>query len=198
MTTPDEPGGTSEPTPPQPADPYGQPPAQPYAQPYGQPPAAQPGYGQPPAAPYGAPPVGYGYGAPAGNYGNWLQRVGAYIVDLLVVLPGYIVAAIGGAIGGGFGAFLIIVGYLIAIGLLIWNRYVRMGSTGQSIGKQVLNLKLIREADGQPMGGGMAFVRDLAHILDSLACYIGWLWPLWDNKRQTFADKVCSSVVVQV
>jgi hypothetical protein len=41
----------------------------------------------------------------------------------------------------------------------------------------------------------MAFVRDLAHIVDSLACYLGWLWPLWDAKRQTFADKLVKTVV---
>jgi len=47
---------------------------------------------------------------------------------------------------------------------------------------------------GRPIGG-MAFVRDLTHILDSLACYLGWLWPLWDAKRQTFADKLIKTVV---
>ncbi len=42
----------------------------------------------------------------------------------------------------------------------------------------------------------MAFGRDICHILDSLACYIGWLFPLWDAKRQTFADKIISTVVI--
>jgi hypothetical protein len=51
-------------------------------------------------------------------------------------------------------------------------------------------------ADGQPMGGGMAFVRDLAHIIDALPCYIGYLFPLWDARRQTFADKIMSTVVL--
>ena len=49
---------------------------------------------------------------------------------------------------------------------------------------------------GEPIGGGMAFARDICHILDSLACYIGWLFPLWDARRQTFADKIISTVVV--
>jgi hypothetical protein len=26
--------------------------------------------------------------------------------------------------------------------------------------------------------------------------YLGYLWPLWDAKRQTFADKICSTVVL--
>lgn len=60
-----------------------------------------------------------------------------------------------------------------------------------------MGIRLLREADGRPLGFGMAFVRRLAHFLDSIACYIGWLWPLWDAKKQTFADKVCSSVVVK-
>ena len=40
------------------------------------------------------------------------------------------------------------------------------------------------------------FVRQLAHIVDSLVCYLGWLWPLWDSKNQTFADKIMSTVVI--
>ena len=42
----------------------------------------------------------------------------------------------------------------------------------------------------------MAFVRQLAHILDGIPCYIGYLWPLWDAKRQTFADKVIGTYVI--
>jgi hypothetical protein len=45
---------------------------------------------------------------------------------------------------------------------------------------------------------GMAFVRDLCHIVDSLICYIGYLFPLWDAQRQTLADKIMSTVVIPV
>ncbi len=47
------------------------------------------------------------------------------------------------------------------------------------------------------MAAETAFVRDLAHVLDSVACHLGWLWPLWDQKRQTFADKIVGTVVVR-
>ena len=36
----------------------------------------------------------------------------------------------------------------------------------------------------------------MSRILDSLACYIDWLFPIWDAKRQTFADKIISTVVI--
>jgi len=42
----------------------------------------------------------------------------------------------------------------------------------------------------------MAFVRDICHVLDTLACFIGWLFPLWDARRQTLADKIMHTVVV--
>ena len=51
-------------------------------------------------------------------------------------------------------------------------------------------------ADGQPIGGGMAFVRDLAHTVDGLICYVGYLMPLWDARRQTVADKMLNTVVL--
>ena len=42
----------------------------------------------------------------------------------------------------------------------------------------------------------MSFVRQIAHIVDSIPCDIGYLWPLWDGKRQTFADKLLKPIVV--
>ncbi|MFI8434996.1 RDD family protein [Streptomyces sp. NPDC079020] len=191
-----------------PNNPYGQQPGQP---PQGQ----QPGYGYPQQAPQGVPPQGYGYpqqqpGQPYGGgypqqagYGggmpelaHWGLRLGGLIIDGLILAIPYAVVAAGGAMGDGAGGFLAIIGFLGLIGVAIWLLYLE-GSTGQTIGKKAVGIRLLREADGRPLGFGMAFVRRLAHFLDSAACYIGWLWPLWDSKKQTFADKVCSSVVVK-
>jgi uncharacterized RDD family membrane protein YckC len=205
----------------QPTQPVWQPPAgdegaapDPGQQPgYGQ---QQPGYGQQPPA-YGQPP-GYGqqpeygqqpvYGAPQygmaqqqyGQLGNWGQRVVAYLIDS--VIPGvaaFVVVIIGAGVANSseaLGGILIVLGYVGALGFTIWNSFIRQGRTGQSIGKSVMNLYLVRESDGQFIGAGMAFLRQLAHIIDAIPCYIGFLWPLWDQKRQTFADKICSTLVI--
>ena len=29
-----------------------------------------------------------------------------------------------------------------------------------------------------------------------MVCYLGWLWPLWDRRNQTFADKIMNTVVI--
>ena len=86
---------------------------------------------------------------------------------------------------------------LAALGWQIYNRWIVAGRTGQSLGKRVLKIKLVAEATGQPIGALNAFLRDLLHILDGIA-YIGYLWPLWDEKRQTFADKLMKTVVPDV
>jgi uncharacterized RDD family membrane protein YckC len=124
-------------------------------------------------------------------------RVAASILDFVIIgVPAVIIIVIGLSIGHGIGQLLAVLAYIAAAVAGIWNIVFRQGNTGQTIGKQIVSIKLIRELDGQPVGPGMSFVRQLAHFLDSLACYVGWLWPLWDAKNQTFADKLCGTVVV--
>ena len=183
---------------------YGQqPPQYPYGgqpPPYGTP--AQPGYGPPaPAAGgYVADPPGYYMGR---VLANWPQRVGAYLIDDLIAgIPAFLALILfsGSTPDETASAGAVLVSsllYLLSLGIWIYNRAILQGRTGQSWGKQVLKLRLVRMADGQPVGGLMAFVRDLLHILDALVCYLGFLWPIWDARRQClFSDKILNSVVL--
>ena len=79
--------------------------------------------------------------------------------------------------------------YLGALGWTIYNRWIRAGRTGQSWGKRLTKITLVNESTSQPIGAFNAFLRDLVHILDGFA-YVGYLWLLWDEKKQTFADKL--------
>ncbi|GAA1396510.1 RDD family protein [Luteococcus peritonei] len=185
-----DPYGTSVPQ----SDPYGTAPADPYGQ--------QAGYVAPGAG-YGQPAYGYQPGAATPQLSSWFKRVAANIIDSI---PG----AILGGIASNFmpdydqntGAQLTdgnwpvaMVFLALAFGWTLWNRWLRAGRTGQSVGKSVLGIKLLDEMTGQPIGAGKAFLRDICHVLDNI-CYIGYLWPLWDAKRQTFADKIMKTVVV--
>ncbi|WP_405084662.1 RDD family protein [Microbispora sp. NBC_01389] len=196
-------------------DPYNQggyPPQQPPQQPGG-----QGGYPPPQGGQYG--PGQYG-GQPSGGYGgpelaHWGLRVGAYLIDALVIgIPSGILYTIGGSMtasslevdpdtgqltstgGSGIGVVIYFLGLVVALGLTLWLKY-REGTTGQTVGKKVLGIKTVKEETGEYIGFGMAFVRYLCHIIDGLPCYIGFLWPLWDAKRQTFADKIVGTVVVR-
>ncbi|MFT4083779.1 MAG: RDD family protein [Nocardioides sp.] len=212
--SPHDPSGQSGQNPP----PYGQP----YGQPqYGQSPYGQPQYGQPQYAqqPYGQQPYGQpGWGTPA--YSSWGRRVGAFLLDYLVSLIFLIPIVVGMVImfagmetrtdaTGSVTEASVSNGAVFAVGLIvmiaagigsvvfqIWNYCVRQGRTGYTLGKGWVGIKLVREATLQPVGGWLAFGRQILHVVDGAVFYIGYLWPLWDAKRQTFADKIVSTVVI--
>ena len=170
------PPGAMPPPPPPPPPPSG----------YGQ----APGYGQPAA--YGAPTPGWG-GPPLAE---WPKRAGAFLIDWIgPFIAVVIVGTILGAISDVLGTLVFIFGYLAALAWAFYNAYLA-GQTGQSYGMQQFKIRLLREQDGQPVGGGMGIARAFVHIIDGIPCYIGWLWPLWDQKKQTFTDKVLTHVVI--
>lgn len=159
-----------------------------------------PGYGAPPP-PYdpnaGYPPAAPGYGgggmspAPGGQWAgpplaSWGQRFVAILID-------GIIAGVAGSIVGLVNKPL---GYLVQIAVLGYLLYIQ-GTTGQSVGKKVMNIKLLREADGQVVGPGLSIGRYFVHWLDAIPCLLGFLWPLWDPKKQTWADKILHTVVVK-
>jgi uncharacterized RDD family membrane protein YckC len=179
---------------------YGNPPADPYGQP-GQP--AQDPYAQQ-QNPYGGEPYGQAPGVPQGvTFAHWGKRVGATLIDALILLAAYIPAIIGAALAqdpgtAGVASILTVIGLGLYVAVFVWNVCLKQGQTGYSIGKGVMGIKLVKAETGQPIGAGMSFVRQLAHILDGLPCYLGFLWPLWDAKRQTFADKIIGTYVIDM
>lgn len=128
------------------------------------------------------------------HYAKWFIRVVGNIIDTLIPVPFFILAELWvGSPGRGTLYFL-----LIAAGFALsaYNRWYRGGVTGQSWGRRVVGVRLVGEQTGRPVGTIKAAVRDIAHLLDSLPLYLGYLFPLWSAKRQTIADKVVRTVVV--
>jgi uncharacterized RDD family membrane protein YckC len=185
---PDQPYGQQPQREPAPEDPYRQ-------QPYGQPPSGQqpeypPPAGYAPAAPaYGSVPPG---GPAPPPLADWGTRVVGGFIDYF--LPSIVVSLF---IWRDTPAVIRTVLWLAALAYTAYSKYLE-GTTGQGFGKRVAGSRLIQEADGQLVGPGLAIGRWLLHILDALPCYLGFLWPIWDQKRQTFADKIVSTVVIKV
>ena len=170
---------------------------------YGTPPPPPP----PPPPPAGGPQQpGYGPAPSGTQLATWLQRVFAYLIDyslvilfvigVTVFMPKTVTTNVNGVISvsqssGNLGLVFLL--DLIILAIWGYNRWY-LGGKGQSLGKKTLNLVLVAEATGQPIGTAKAFLRDVAHILDGI-CMIGYLFPLWDAKRQTFADKIMTTLV---
>lgn len=194
---------------PAPAAPFGYPAAPP------PPPGGDyPAYGQPPTAPY--PSYQPYASAPRPDLASWGERVVAHLLDQLLMLPGWILYAVGfvviiassgtknsrgvtvGANEGGIavGLLMLALSGLVFLGVGIWNTIIRQGRTGQSWGKSKRGLYVVGQETGALIGMGNNFLRQLAHVVDG-AIYIGYLWPLWDPHKQTLADKIVKTVVIK-
>jgi uncharacterized RDD family membrane protein YckC len=159
----------------------------------GMPPPMAPPPGMPP------PPPGMATAAPGahvsqfGPLANWGPRALGFLIDLVIIIAADLVFIILAAIVHPLVFLLWIVGLLGWL-FMAWQ----VGETGQSPGMRVIGLKCVQNQTGQVLGFGMGVVRGLANIINSIICYIGWLFPLWDSQRQTVADKIMSTYVVTV
>jgi uncharacterized RDD family membrane protein YckC len=153
------------------------------------------------------------------GYASWIARVGAYFIDALcgavAALPLYVgyfmlvsqltttTNAEGQAevhVNGSVAVpvTFMFIGFLTGLAFFIWNVCLRQGRTGATVGKSVLAIRTVSMSEGRPIGALMAFVRYLCRFFDGLLCGLGYLWPLWDSKNQTFADKIVRTVVINV
>lgn len=81
----------------------------------------------------------------------------------------------------------------LAVLLGLNNRSLLHAITGWSLGRGLFGITVVRR-DGADAGPWLLLLRDLAHLLDT-ASVVGWLWPLWDSRRRTFADVLLGTEV---
>ncbi len=96
----------------------------------------------------------------------------------------------GGPLAIGIG--LCVIGWILGIAMI-----VRWQGKGASPGMRATGNRLVDARTLQPIGAGRATGRYFASIISSLFCSLGFLWMLWDGKRQTWHDKMTNSVVIK-
>jgi uncharacterized RDD family membrane protein YckC len=136
--------------------------------------------------------------APKPQYAGWFRRATGFLIDCLTVVAIITVGAwLATAIGPkSTGANLVSIAFaVLALGFHLYNRWW-LGGRGQTIGRMAVRIWLVGDQSGEPIGFWRAVLRDLAHALDSLTCYLGWLNPLWNPRKQTLADILASTLVV--
>ena len=208
--SPQQPPPPAAPPPPPPA---WQPPApvQPPAEPstlYGGPPP-------PPPPPY---PAGYSYGygpppnpdgpAPGLRYAGFGVRTVAYIIDVVLIFV--VVLILSPALGGltqqstvvlgntvqqvttlnsSVELFQVLLGAIYFVGL--WT------FAGRTLGMMATHLRVLRAADGRPLGLGQAVIRYIGLLISFAVILLGVIWVAIDPRRQGWHDKMASSFVVQ-
>ncbi len=90
---------------------------------------------------------------------------------------------------------------LVGLAAIIWlyvYYFRREGHTGQTWGRKAASIRLVDATTGGPIGPGRSFGRYLfASFISGNVCLLGYLWALWDPRKQTWHDKVVTSVVVK-
>lgn len=82
----------------------------------------------------------------------------------------------------------------VVVLLVMWGNRVAQPFNGRTLGRALLGIAVIRP-DGARIEPWRLLVRDFAHLLDTLSVGVGWLWPLWDSRRRTFADVLLNTEV---
>lgn len=120
---------------------------------------------------------------------GWWARAGAFGIDVLLGL---------GAVFS-----LLLVGWSVPRGSWLWwlclvpaaavvvamavNRLVLPALTGRSLGRAIMGIALVTSDNRRPDPWRL-LLRELAHLLDTIPLFLGWLWPLIDDRGRTFAD----------
>ena len=143
------------------------------------------------------------------EYGGFWIRVGAKIIDTIVVLiPTYAVdfalaLAMFGTITpqptpGDMGMFWFYqaVAFVLNISIAFVFTGFFLSKYGATPGKMACRLKVVR-----PDGSGLSFwhggVRYLGEFLSSMICLIGYLIMISDEEKRTLHDRICGTRVVK-
>ena len=137
------------------------------------------------------------------DYANVLTRFGAIVIDGLLSFLFYLPILISIRLfknSGDLSTFVVI-SVISLLGMMmfgIWNSIVRMGKTGQSLGRKFLNIAVLN-AEGLPIGVGRAALREIiGRMISGMFCYIGYLNAFWDKKKQMWHDKMANCYVYYV
>ena len=119
---------------------------------------------------------------------SWHIRACAFAVDVLPAIAVATTMALVSFTVPARGAWwwLCVSVFGLAILLMLVNRLLLPTILGWSLGRALCGIAVLRR-DGEAIGAWGLLLRDLAHLLDTVSV-VGWLWPLWDSRRRTFAD----------
>ena len=128
------------------------------------------------------------------------QRFAAWAIDLALVGAALLAASAvslvveGSPAGEAFAGMLV----LFAIVLALLYEVVYPAHCGQTFGKHVLGIEIVRLDDGTAaLGGGTAVGRQFIKGLGAHLFGLGLLWILVDGQRQGWHDKAAGTVVVR-
>ena len=97
----------------------------------------------------------------------------------------------------GFANVVLIIGYHLTFGLVLFNWDYLSERDGQSFGKRFIGIRIVRE-DGEPVTYRTAILRHLiGYPLSIFPVALGICWALLGRKQQAWHDKLAGTLVVK-
>jgi uncharacterized RDD family membrane protein YckC len=130
------------------------------------------------------------------------RRVVATLVDfiLLSILAWVMSLLFGTTQAGGGTVSFSLTGLPALLFFLIFLLYyiILEGTVGQTVGKMLLGIQVVREGTGQTPGMGAATIRTLLRIIDGFFFYlVALIVVLVSGKNQRLGDMVANTLVVR-
>lgn len=132
---------------------------------------------------------------PSERLAGWLPRAGALALDYLFGIALIATMAVLQAASPLYGVlwWVYVTLAVVMLAAMLVNRLVLPVKSGWTLGRAVFGLQVVR--NGEPVDAVRLALRELAHLVDTVALGIGWLWPLWDTRKRTFADLLAGTEV---
>lgn len=129
-------------------------------------------------------------------------RCGAFLLDyiLMMLIPAVTIsiALLFKRTLPGLAWTILYVGYAAALALILINWIYLVRNDGQTLGKRILGIRVVRGDGGRP-GYREVLLRHLVGYPLNLLCGgLGFLWMLWDSKQQGWHDKLAGTVVIRL
>jgi Mce-associated membrane protein len=131
---------------------------------------------------------------------GWFARVGAFCVDVFVgalTVATLVMVAWSTAQRSWLWWLCVVTAGLVVLAVAV-NRLLLPALTGWSLGRALFGLRVVRRDGAAHSGPWRLLLRDLAHLIDTAAAFVGWLWPLWDSRKRTLADLLAGTEVHRV
>lgn len=141
----------------------------------------------------------------AAQLAGYGRRLASGIVDLLVIVTVWAIT-FGWAITtedpateeiSDAAAIVFLVVFVCATPLYQW---LMIGTWGRTLGKMALATKVVRSEDALRVSYRRALGRAASFELlgvFTLPLFLAFLWPLWDDRRQTLYDKMANTIVIR-
>ncbi|MCK5715975.1 MAG: RDD family protein [Thiomargarita sp.] len=140
------------------------------------------------------------------EYAGFWRRLMAFVVDMLWILPIvglllYFNTAIDSfntltllepLILQDFIVYKMLPVLLIVALLILWF-WVRYGATP---GKFLFDCEIVDARTGKCIGLGQSLLRYVGYLISVLSLGLGFLWIMWDKRKQGWADKIAGTMVI--